>query len=445
MRGSSPISVDAAGPSGPVDPVTPPPDALLLALDTASPTVSVAVGRDGRCLAARSVELRRSSEALLRLVDEALGEAGVALRDLDGIVALRGPGSFTGLRVGLATVLGLHQALGVAATAVPTHDVLEVAARAVRPDGDGRAAAVVDALRGQWFTRIFGLSGEPPDPAAAAAILDPDQIAGSGPALLVGHGAERLAADPAWSSDAGGRSPRARPVVLDLSGADWPGPTLAEAALLHHARRLPKASPWDSVHAHQAALPAGPRGEPARASAGRIGPGMTMRRDARPRPGDAGATAPRTLREARSSDLPALVSLERVCFTPPWSENLLRLETRRAARARPGREPRRGGPARRLRGLPHGRRRVGAPAGRGAAGRPPGGVGRALVEAGLDAAARRGAARCFLEVRGDNGAAIALYRALGFNARGTRSGYYPDGTDALLMARELATPPAGPA
>jgi len=209
-------------------------------MDTASPTVSVAVGRGGTCLAARSVELRRSSEALLRLVDEALEEAGLTLRDLDGIVALRGPGSFTGLRVGLATALGLHQALGTPATAVPTLEVLAVAARAVHPEIDGSVAAVVDALRGQWFTRFFTRADALPTTGSEragdqAAILDPAEVAARRPTLLVGHGAERLAADPAWEAGLSTETDSSQPLVLDLATPDESGPSLAEAALLHHA------------------------------------------------------------------------------------------------------------------------------------------------------------------------------------------------------------------
>ncbi len=222
-------------------------------MDTASPTVSVAVGRGGEALAVRSVELRRSSEALLRLVDEALEEAGAGLRDLDGILALRGPGSFTGLRVGLATAFGLHQALGTPATAVPTLEVLVSAAQAVQAvraaraedtggtvqdgarskvtSGDtggtggtvSRTAAVVDALRGQWFTQLF-TDG---DGAGEAAILDPAQVAAHRPAVVVGHGAARLADAP--------EGPRGAE-VLDLADPAWSGPTLAEAALLYRPR-----------------------------------------------------------------------------------------------------------------------------------------------------------------------------------------------------------------
>jgi tRNA threonylcarbamoyl adenosine modification protein YeaZ len=123
---------------------------LLLALDTGSPLVSVALGRDGHLLAERSVEIDRSSGRLLEMVGEVLAEAGAQPADLGGVLALQGPGSFTGLRIGLATALGLHQALGVPATAISTLRVL--AARAGEP---GTIVAAVDALRGEWSAQAF--------------------------------------------------------------------------------------------------------------------------------------------------------------------------------------------------------------------------------------------------------------------------------------------------
>lgn len=206
-------------------------------MDTASPTVSVAVGRGGVCLARRSVELRRSSENLLRLVDEALAEAGATLEELDGVIALRGPGSFTGLRVGLATCLGIHQALGLPATAVPTLEVLAEAARdSAEPSGtSGPVVAVVDALRGEWFSQLFAPSGEPLE--AAPAIRTPEEIAALDPALVIGFGARRLAESDGWSPnpvDPAGPAGAPRARVLDLA-ADGPG-ELAPAALRLAAR-----------------------------------------------------------------------------------------------------------------------------------------------------------------------------------------------------------------
>jgi len=123
---------------------------LLLALDTGSPRVSVALSQDGHLLAERSVEIDRSSGRLLDMIAEVLAEAGAKPADLGGVLALQGPGSFTGLRIGLATALGLHQALGVPATAISTLRVL--AARAAEP---GTIVAAVDALRGEWSAQAF--------------------------------------------------------------------------------------------------------------------------------------------------------------------------------------------------------------------------------------------------------------------------------------------------
>ena len=112
----------------------------LLALDTGSPLVSVALARDGAVVASRSIEQERSSVRLLEMVQEVLTEAGIGVRDLGGIAVLRGPGSFTGLRIGLATVLGLHQALGVPATAIPSLPVLAASAGERKEIVIGRAS-----------------------------------------------------------------------------------------------------------------------------------------------------------------------------------------------------------------------------------------------------------------------------------------------------------------
>ncbi len=64
------------------------------------------------------------------------------------------------------------------------------------------------------------------------------------------------------------------------------------------------------------------------------------------------------------------------------------------------------------------------------------GLGRRVVEAGLVALGERGVARCHLEVRPDNEAALALYRTLGFEVAGLRPAYYSDGSAALLLTRE---------
>lgn len=163
----------------------PPPESPLLVLDTSSPVVSVAVGTPGSVAAVRTLELRRSSELLLRAVEEALEEAGLGLRQLGGVAALQGPGSFTGLRIGLATVLGWHQALGLPATAVPTLPVLAAAAAADGAD----VVAAVDAMRGDWFAGCFPASGRPRQPG----LVSGDGLNAFAPCRLVGFGVSGIA------------------------------------------------------------------------------------------------------------------------------------------------------------------------------------------------------------------------------------------------------------
>jgi tRNA threonylcarbamoyladenosine biosynthesis protein TsaB len=144
----------------------------VLALDTGSPTVSVAVailegnGRGAPRLAERSIEIGRSSRRLLGMIDETLAEAGIGIGELGGLVALAGPGSFTGLSIGLATTLGLHQATGVPAMAVPTLEVLALAGAATSRPGAGAGSpivAAVDVLRGEWAVQEYPPRGEGED------------------------------------------------------------------------------------------------------------------------------------------------------------------------------------------------------------------------------------------------------------------------------------------
>jgi tRNA threonylcarbamoyl adenosine modification protein YeaZ len=158
---------------------------LILALDAGSPWVSAAVGHGGTVVAARALPQERSSTQLLTLAAEALAEAGARPADLAGIVALAGPGSFTGLRVGLATALGLHQALGIPARTVPTLAVMAAAAAvaagglpagtlASSPAGSlagSLVIAAVDALRGEWSAQIFRAGAALPLPLGEMALL----------------------------------------------------------------------------------------------------------------------------------------------------------------------------------------------------------------------------------------------------------------------------------
>jgi len=191
----------------------------LLLLDTGSPLVSVALAREGAVVAERFVEQHRSSALLLDLVREVLEEAGIRVQDLGGIAALRGPGSFTGLRIGLATALGLYQALGVPATALPTLQALAATA----PVDEGEIViAVVDALRGDWSAQAFA-AGPVPRPIGEMQLVPGSELprlAGGRPAIIVGFGVSRLAVPEARLVEPGPLAPAAARLAM-AADAEW--------------------------------------------------------------------------------------------------------------------------------------------------------------------------------------------------------------------------------
>jgi tRNA threonylcarbamoyladenosine biosynthesis protein TsaB len=190
---------------------------LLLGIDTCGPSGSVALGR----LAGDVVEVlgqtelagRSYSATLVAAVRELLAGAGVGLKDLGAIVAVRGPGSFTGVRVGLSAVKGLAEPAGIPVVAVSRLAVLAAKGRT--------GSAALDAHRHEVFLRLVG-------PGAA-------------PRELLAGAAELAAAD----------RPPARIAVCDeaaaaLVGASWRGvelarvgaPTAADALELAASRAL---------------------------------------------------------------------------------------------------------------------------------------------------------------------------------------------------------------
>ena len=217
---------------------------IVLALDTALAVCSVAVTRDGRVLAARTeAMLRGHQERLAPLVAEAMAEAGIGFSALDRIGVAIGPGSFTGVRVGLAFAKGLSVALSIPCVGIGT---LEALAASAPSEGGDFVAAVIDARRDQIYLQAFS-DGRPlmaPDalePGVAAARLA--ELWSGGPAVLVGPGAALLegviggarieprdGADPVALARlaAAAPEPARRPRPLYLRGAD--ARTIAERA-----------------------------------------------------------------------------------------------------------------------------------------------------------------------------------------------------------------------
>lgn len=123
----------------------------ILALDTATERCSVALRIDGQ-LTERVVDTARGhADLILPMVEEILREAGVSLRDLDGIAYGRGPGAFTGVRIAIGVVQGL--AFGADLPAVGISDLAAVAQQVARP-GD-RVLVCMDARMSEVYWATF--------------------------------------------------------------------------------------------------------------------------------------------------------------------------------------------------------------------------------------------------------------------------------------------------
>jgi len=206
----------------------------LLALDTSTMTASLAV-----IGGAREVALDRAvgshSDDLMALIDGALGDAGAALGDLCAVAVGAGPGSFTGLRIGMATAKGLCFAAGLPLWAVSSLAALalDIADTAGDRARDALLVPLLDARRGEVFAGFYRLAGGGLSAAGAERVLPAGDLAaavagvaaaaGAGSALLAG---DALAAHPGALAGAGElldsarATPSARSVArLALSGA----------------------------------------------------------------------------------------------------------------------------------------------------------------------------------------------------------------------------------
>jgi tRNA threonylcarbamoyladenosine biosynthesis protein TsaB len=154
---------------------------LVLALDTALAAATAVVAFDDQVLAVRSEPMSRGhQEAIAVLTQAAMAEAGVGFAALDRIGVVVGPGSFTGLRVGLAFAKGLALAWETPLVGIGSLEALIAGA------AGGRVAAAIDAGRGQVYLQTGGAPGQHPiiDALREVARFGPDMIVGSGAALL---------------------------------------------------------------------------------------------------------------------------------------------------------------------------------------------------------------------------------------------------------------------
>jgi len=220
----------------------------VLAFDTATPSTVVGARHGDRNVALdhepSSGERPGHATRLLGLVDEALAAVGLELGELDRLGVGVGPGSFTGLRIGIATARALAQAADLPLAGVSTLDVL--AAAAADELEPGRAVlAVIDAGRGEGFAAGFR-DGRA---LAAAAALGPDGLAALAATLeapvAVGGGAVRFQAQlrAAGAAVPPAESPLHRPDGRHLCRLAAAAETADRDAVLPQYVRAPDATP----------------------------------------------------------------------------------------------------------------------------------------------------------------------------------------------------------
>jgi tRNA threonylcarbamoyladenosine biosynthesis protein TsaB len=197
---------------------------LILALDTTTQTASVALYDPTATPSLRAVRSERvttHSDRLLALIDELFVSLGARPSDLAAVACASGPGSFTGLRIGLSTAKGLCLALGCPLVLVPSLEAL--AAR-----GQGRVWALLDAHKGELYAAEYDVDAGGPIARGEEAVLTPEAVeellararqegASAMPIGLIGDGLDRypqLQALPGVARVDAHGSPRAEEVAL---------------------------------------------------------------------------------------------------------------------------------------------------------------------------------------------------------------------------------------
>ena len=171
---------------------------LILALDTSTAGGSAAIVRDGALLLARDGDAARThGQRLPRELMNLLGDGGCTLADVDAFAVVTGPGSFTGLRVGIATIQGLALARGKRVTPVSAFEALVFTRDEVfrlKPEA-AYTGVWIDAHRREVFATLYAEDGrtvlEPPTSLSPEATIDAwvGTIETASPIAFIGDGA----------------------------------------------------------------------------------------------------------------------------------------------------------------------------------------------------------------------------------------------------------------
>ena len=180
--------------------------ALILSIETGTDICSVALANDGELMALReSDEGRDHAKKVALFVDELLRETGVQPSDIDAIAVGKGPGSYTGLRIGVSFAKGMCYALGIPLIAIGSLDALTEVAREDFEAGildveetdwaQAKLCPMVDARRMEVYAQVFDVEGKPESDVVAEVVTEDSfkEWRAKGKFVIFGNGAKKCA------------------------------------------------------------------------------------------------------------------------------------------------------------------------------------------------------------------------------------------------------------
>lgn len=167
--------------------------ALILALETTTTNCSVALGLDGKCIAIKELNAKQysHSEKLHLFIQSVLAEQHYSIAQLDAVAVSQGPGSYTGLRIGVSAAKGLCFSADIPLIAI---DTLTLLAAQATDKTYQHIVPMLDARRMEVYTALFDGNAQKLTPTEAK-ILDEEayaDILAKGKTLFIGNGAEKF-------------------------------------------------------------------------------------------------------------------------------------------------------------------------------------------------------------------------------------------------------------
>ncbi len=177
---------------------------MILSIESGTEVCSVCIVREGEVLSLReSVEGRDHARLVACFADEVLRECGVTTRELSAVAVSEGPGSYTGLRIGVSFAKGLCYGAQIPLIGVSSLEALVESARAKQREGllgveaaqwsEARLAPMVDARRMEVYTQLFNSEGVAQSEVEARVIDENSFAEGGRNLILFGDGARKCA------------------------------------------------------------------------------------------------------------------------------------------------------------------------------------------------------------------------------------------------------------